>query len=428
MRLAVTFVSLLLASHAWSDYRDGTEALKAKDYQLAAKEFKSQAQIGYAKATMAFANMLKKGQTADAYAASAWFALAQEQGEPKASRALKSALKNLSDDELAEHHAQAKSLIDRYGSAALDSNLLPSNTGKRTEPNFPLLMDKRIPATMSGMFSFIGSQILDFEFDVDKYGQARDYQLYHKATDKYIDHAIKQIQAKQLSPAVGHRFRMVYTRYDLSPEQYGDARLLRKLKKRAETGSPYRKYYYAHAQEVAESLNHKYSALDSNEWYLKAAQGGYAKAQYIVGRRILHGEDFDPDQAKGTRWLELSSDNGDPYASYLLAKLSVFQGNEDRAQQYFQRASDQGHTTAQLLVARACVLSGKVDQAQALLEAAEDHLDKVTWHYTAALIANAQGDKSAASKHRDRVSQWLSTYGFSQAVAEDLDVQLAETS
>ena len=78
-----------------ADYRDGTEALKTKDYATAAKEFKSQAQLGYAKATFQFATMLKKAQTTDEYTSAALFALAEAQGDKKAAREVKRVVRGL---------------------------------------------------------------------------------------------------------------------------------------------------------------------------------------------------------------------------------------------------------------------------------------------------------------------------------------------
>ena len=123
-------------------------------------------------------------------------------------------------------------------------------------------------------------------------------------------------------------------------------------------------------------------------------------------------------------WLALASDNGYGYASYLLARMAAELGQTKDAESLMARASEQGYSTAQLRQAVTHAQAGEHDAAAALLVTAETHLDKVTLHSTAALLAAHRGNDDEANKHLARVRQWLSEYGYNAAIGSDLQAKL----
>ena len=67
-------------------------------------------------------------------------------------------------------------------------------------------------------------------------------------------------------------------------------------------------------------------------WYEKAAQQGYASAQYNLGLMIAKGAGTAPDLPRAYMWLTMAADQGDAEAKakrdYLASKLSAAQMTE----------------------------------------------------------------------------------------------------
>ena len=60
------------------------------------------------------------------------------------------------------------------------------------------------------------------------------------------------------------------------------------------------------------------SEIESAKWYQKAAEGGYSRAQYRLGRLYLDGQGVQPDENLACEWFEKSAMQGYVKAQYIL--------------------------------------------------------------------------------------------------------------
>lgn len=404
-RWLVLLLGVLPASFVLADFKDAQEALKAKDYDAAASEFRALAGLGNAAATYAYADMLYRGQGADAdpVAALAWFELARDQGNDRAEKRVRNLSRSLDESGKADAATQAAELIALMGQAAISERWVPGNQDREGfQRKFSRSPDHRVPKRPGYRFQ---ATVVEFDFDISPQGVPRDFQLVGEVWTPlalYVFDALRKERYRDAAGAFAWHHQALYATSD-TREQYGAGKILRKLRKRAESGSPYRKFYYAHAQELAENFGYENSPRDSNDWYLQAAQGGYAKAQYVVGYRTLFGFTLDQDHEKGLRWIHLAAANGNARANYLLARVLMGSSDQAAVKSHFERAAEAGHTTAMLWLARILAEEGDA-AAQTWLEKAVDHLDQVSWHLVAAVVF-AEVDPAQSAAHRDSAAQ-----------------------
>jgi hypothetical protein len=86
-------------------------------------------------------------------------------------------------------------------------------------------------------------------------------------------------------------------------------------------------------------------------WYQKAADQGYTKAQYCLGRCYAHGFGVEQDKTQTVIWCQKAADQGYTEAQYSLGRCYAngFGVEQDKAQAviWYQKAADQGHQLAQ---------------------------------------------------------------------------------
>ncbi len=102
-------------------------------------------------------------------------------------------------------------------------------------------------------------------------------------------------------------------------------------------------------------LSGKFVFQDSNEsakWYQKAADQGYAKAQYNLGIFYFKGIGVEENKAEAVKWYRKAADQGYADAQYNLA--SCYYGgngvaiNKTEAVKWHRKAADQGVAVSQL--------------------------------------------------------------------------------
>lgn len=395
MRGLLSLIIAASAAFAHADYADAKAHLKAKEFTQALAEFQTLGKLGSSDASLQAATLLakKQSETYEPLEAYAWYVLADDQGAKGAARKAKRALRDLAAGDADEAERRARALVEQYGLQTLETSLLPTSytddyvvarPGKSPGLRYPNEYRFRMQAG-----------IVFIEFDIDERGIARDYRLLRESPEPFVREAIRFLQGKRFRYRNVHgmvqRIGFYISNRDETPSNYGEAKLLRKLKKRAEQGSPYRKFFYAYAVETHQALHGIVDPAAFNEWYLRAAQAGHAQAQYLIGNRLLRGDTMVRNGAKGMRWLQLSAENGNADAAYL---LSMEAEDESTADRYMLQAADAGHTTAMLYLARTLSEQGDNPAAIQRLEAAEDHLDKIRWLETAAFVYRHQPDKA----------------------------------
>jgi hypothetical protein len=89
-------------------------------------------------------------------------------------------------------------------------------------------------------------------------------------------------------------------------------------------------------------------------WFLKAANGGDAEAQYLSARVLLRGDGVPPDATEALRWAQTAADHGHPEAMVLtgdLLRTTNLEAAEARYRQalsIFQERALQGEAEAAL--------------------------------------------------------------------------------
>jgi TPR repeat protein len=101
-----------------------------------------------------------------------------------------------------------------------------------------------------------------------------------------------------------------------------------------------------------EQPNHAEAA----KWFAKAAEQGYAKAQYNLGTLYESGEGVAQEMALALKWYRLAAEQGDAPAQYAMGTLyrdgQGVNKNAKEARRWLQRAADQGYAPAQKALAQ----------------------------------------------------------------------------
>lgn len=86
-------------------------------------------------------------------------------------------------------------------------------------------------------------------------------------------------------------------------------------------------------------------------WYRKAAEQGFAPAEFLTGQMYAFGKGTAEDQAEAVRWWRKASEHGWAYAQYNLGHaLENGTGTEKNAAgalSWYRRAAEQGHAGAE---------------------------------------------------------------------------------
>jgi uncharacterized protein len=104
------------------------------------------------------------------------------------------------------------------------------------------------------------------------------------------------------------------------------------------------------------------NATDAIDWYKKAADGGIAEAQHILGVLHLDGRGVAKDPQQAASWLSRAADGNHPLSQFQLAVMHCT-GNGvpkdlGRAVVWYEAAARQGHRLAQFNLA-AMLTSGQ---------------------------------------------------------------------
>ena len=94
------------------------------------------------------------------------------------------------------------------------------------------------------------------------------------------------------------------------------------------------------------------------KWYRKAAESGYAPAQYVMGRFCETGEGVDKDEAEALNWYRKAADAGYPRAIYrtgvFYAEGKAVGKDTAEAVKRYREAADAGYPLAQYVYGRCC--------------------------------------------------------------------------
>ncbi|PWB93449.1 SEL1-like repeat protein [Methylosinus sporium] len=143
------------------------------------------------------------------------------------------------------------------------------------------------------------------------------------------------------------------------------------------------------------------------QWFEKAADKGFAPAQYRLGSIYEKGMGVERDYAKALSWYKRAADAGNARAMHNLAVLFAGGGDGkpdyDQAAQWFRKAAEYGVRDSQFNLAILCARGLGVPQ-------------NLTQSYLWFAAAAAQGDEDAAKK-RDEVRARLDSKDMAAAKA-----------
>ncbi|MDM8548953.1 tetratricopeptide repeat protein [Desulfobacterales bacterium HSG2] len=88
------------------------------------------------------------------------------------------------------------------------------------------------------------------------------------------------------------------------------------------------------------------------KWYLKAAEQGDAKAQFILGKKYSDGDEVKADQQKAFKWYSKAAEQGHAKAQFELGEVYSEKDDKKNAFEWYSKAADQGLAEAQ------CALGG----------------------------------------------------------------------
>ncbi|MDL1960164.1 MAG: sel1 repeat family protein [Deltaproteobacteria bacterium] len=134
------------------------------------------------------------------------------------------------------------------------------------------------------------------------------------------------------------------------------------------------------------------------KWFRKAAEQGYAKAQYGLAVMYARGKGVQQDYAKALKWYRQAAEKGNVDAQFILGWMYDFgkgvQQDYAKAVKWYFKAAEQGNAKAQFNLAVTYARGKGVLQSG---EAAAD------WYYKAGLSNLKEGKKDDALRCVERI-------------------------
>ena len=172
-------------------------------------------------------------------------------------------------------------------------------------------------------------------------GSPEQKEIRNHAKDNILELANEEDVFAQASAAWGYR------------EGYGTAvdhvEAVKWVRKAAEQGFARAQYDLGFMYEFGRGVERSYEK--AREWYLKAAEQGYADAQYNLGDMYEYGTGVEQSYEKAAEWVQKAAEQGLAYAQYNLGdRYRDGRGVEEsfeKAAEWVQKAAEQGLAYAQ---------------------------------------------------------------------------------
>jgi TonB family protein len=412
--------ALAMSGAARADLYAASAALEAKDYARAFELFRELAELGHAESQEMIAAMYVNGEGVkrDNVLGYAWAALALENGGGEAARGI---VAQLEPHLNATARARIAEVQAQFGKAALQARLLPTAAGTPALPSASTCTMKA-SANPDTFFppeawrrGISGSVLVEVAVAPD--GRARNARVRYSLPGGVFEEAGRRVALSNVyTPALVDgvatpctiRFKV---RFLVKGGGGADAELKRTLeefKEKARAGDPKSQLIYGLLLEMRADLNdEKENSLD---WFVKAAQGGVASAQYLIGMHTLSavGQGAAKDDSKGLIWLRKAVDAGQSDAQTALANYLLRTGKDPaafgEAQDLLEKAAATGNRDGKFYLA--AVLATGPDAVRRnpartldLLEQVKGDLDFDPTFFEVRAAAKAQlGDFQGAQK------------------------------
>jgi len=445
-RLAGYVLSLgVFVSTAHADYRSAVTAYLEKDYDKAYRELRELAELGHADSQLALGSMYYNGEgvSKNYMLAYGWIKMAADNGSKKAIE-LEPRVRNSID---AENVERARGLLANYTPSAINNRLLPKILENceyqdispavalklRPLPEYPLHLRNS---------NLQGSVLVEMMIAAD--GTVRDVRviqaLPEDVFDEYVRKAVlkwKYLPAKRGSAPIASTtmtmFNFVLT------NAAGSLKLsayLEDLRKQADDGNPSAQYYYGLVLSGYPTYRKPWSEV--LPWLLRSAQGGFADAQYQVGRSLSLGRGCQADSIKAREWFHLAAAQDQADAQIELARLALKVGptyEPQKAVFWLERAAKGDNVKAKKYLASVLATSpieSLRDPKRALelikLVLKQEKGDAVALEIQAAALA-ANGEYDAAIAAEERALKLAKSYEWNtEELSERLKLYRANKS
>lgn len=434
--LLLAIAAAMLSPAAWADLYTASAAAAKEDFPRAFGLYRELAELGHAEAQENIAVMYVNGEGVkrDNVLGYAWAAIAKENGAGEAASGI---IAQLEQHLNAAARSRIAEIQARFGKAALQERLLPAPppavpllmTAHRCQMKTPANPDKFYPSDAKQQ-AIAGSVLVEATVAPD--GRARNARVWNSLPVGVFDEAGRRVALSNVystprengvakSCTILFRVRFRIGNGDVG----GDAeqkKILAEVREKAQAGDPRSQLTYGLLLEMRDDMNAAQEA--PLYWFVRAAQGGLAPAQYLVGMHMLAAVVWgaEKDVSKGLAWMQMAVDAGQPNAQTALANYLLRNGSDvsdsASAQELLEKAVVSGHRDAKYYLA-AMLASGpdaaKRDPKRALelIEQVRGELDFDPTFFEIRAAASAQlGDFAGAKKEQKLALQRARIFGW----------------
>lgn len=394
MSFRLALLTFLLSAHAaMADFDAAMTFYQKRDFNSAFSELKRLAEIGDHDAQFNVGVMYYRGEGVEKNAALgfSWISLAAESGGKDAENRKNLANKiflNLDQSEKESAEKLRAELIENLSDAAIAKKTEPVLTSSGFD-NHQRVTKSVTPVYPQKMLTEGKMGVVDLIYGVGKDGTARDIGILMASDKGFVNSAVNALKARQFAPAIvnekpvevyGEILRVVFLIDGVTFKESKVLEDIRKLREKAEHGTPSDQFQYAYFMQVIPSFTHvDIDTSDANSWYYNSAKAGNTKAQFFLGKNLLYGQACSADAQKSLYWLEKAAAQGAPDAQYLLA-IEMLNGarlgyDKSAALRWLQKAAESNSTNAQLRLA--WILSTDADKSVRNAALAKSYIDKV---------------------------------------------------
>jgi TonB family protein len=436
----------MLPLSAWADIYAASAAAEKEDFPRAFELYRELAELGHVEAQENLAVMYVNGEGVkrDNVLGFAWAAIAKENGAGEAASGI---VAQLEPHLNAAARGRIAEVQARFGKAALHERLLPAPPPAVPIPAAAHSCQMKIPANPDNFYpseakrqAISGSVLVEATVAPD--GHARNARVWNSLPAGVFDEAGRRVALSNVYAAPREngvaksctiRFRV---RFRIgNGDAGGDAdqrRILAEVREKAQAGDPRSQLTYGLLLEMRDDMN--VAQERPLDWFVRAAQGGLAPAQYLVGMHTVAAVVWggEKDVRKGLTWMQMAVDAGQPNAQAALADYLLRNGSgapdAARAQELLEKAVASGHRDAKYYLSALLACGSDAEKrdpkrALELIEQVRGELDFDPTFFEIRAAANAQlGDFAGAQKDQKLALQRARKLGWD---TKDVQARLA---
>jgi len=361
------------AGQARADFAAAEAAYANKDVAGAFEQFLELAKLGHAQSQENVAVMYVTGDGVkrDNVLGYAWASIAKEQRGSEAVDGIIAQLESHLNDNARQRVTEIR---DQFGRAALQARILPvqgRNAGLRTcTMKRPVNPDDYYP--QSAVRSVISGQVL-VETPVMPDGHARNPRVIYSIPKDVFSEAGRRVALDTLYAApivdgVAVRCTISFkVKFSMRGSGSSDDKIKEEFestREKSAAGDPMSQFLHGLVLLARPELNT--TGETSLPLFLKAAQGGVASAQFMVGYDTFNGFGMIRDETKGLFWLEKASVNGQVNAQVALANYLMRPGttpaDHGQAIEWLGKAVAGGNTDARYYLAALLAAGPEADK------------------------------------------------------------------